>query len=166
MPELLELLSTRGANFALTGLERLSELYYQQATDAVTLVLGLPAEVARNWREVCQAVVAGHTQTMQSQRESFQESVCFSLTLLRRAHQFASNAAVLAGQEVPHAGDLTQGIAELQRMKERVCARWQTAEDLEDLVAEATALSAEVLDAVAAKYGFPQKWFDEDSNPF
>jgi hypothetical protein len=42
----------------------------------------------------------------------------------------------------------------------------QTAEDLEDLAAQSIAPSAEKLEAVRRKYGYPQAWYDDDGKPW
>ena len=54
----------------------------------------------------------------------------------------------------------------LEQKLNRLAARWQTVEDLEDLAAESIALPPEKLEAVRQKYGYPQAWYDEDSKPF
>jgi hypothetical protein len=51
-------------------------------------------------------------------------------------------------------------LANLQRLKDRL-ARWETEEDLEDIVAEYTAPTHEECEAVARKYGPPTAWFEQ-----
>ena len=48
----------------------------------------------------------------------------------------------------------------------RLVARWQTAEDLEDLAAESLAPSRERFLAIRDSLPFPEAWYEENTKPF
>ena len=70
------------------------------------------------------------------------------------------------GFDGPEIQRLEAEAAALEQKSNRLSARWQTVEDLEDLAAESIEIPAEKIEAIRRKYGFPQAWYDEDSKPF
>ena len=67
-----------------------------------------------------------------------------------------------SGREVVELDTMAQ---EAERFWLRIFDRWTTPEDLEDLVANATAPSRDQLDAITRKVGFPHVWHAADDTP-
>jgi hypothetical protein len=88
------------------------------------------------------------------------------LLLLREARDLVRFAERVAQRDLPETVQLEAEAESLETKLKKLSARWQTAEDLEDLAAESIALSEEKLEAVRRKYGYPQTWYDDDSKPF
>jgi hypothetical protein len=116
----------------------------------------------QQWQRLCQEVAAGRTESVHAQRDAFLAGLRSQLDLVRLVDELAR----VDGTEPANAEDLTDEIANLERLHTRLASRWQDPESLEYLAAETLTPSAEQLDALARKHGFPQAWFDQDDDPF
>lgn len=103
---------------------------------------------------------------MQAVRERFLGAFEARLRLLREALPLVQYAARVAGHAPTEAEQLEAEAEALERKLKKLAARWQTAEDLEDLAAESIELPPEKLEAIRRTHGYPKAWYDEDSKPF
>jgi hypothetical protein len=111
---------------------------------------------------MCQDVAAGRAAAVQAGRTSFLAHVQARLSVLRHVDDLAR----LDGREPQGDENLADEIAELEKLHSRLSMRWVDAESLQYLAAETLTPSADKLDAIARKHGFPQSWYDQDDDPF
>jgi flagellar biosynthesis regulator FlaF len=113
------------------------------------------------WSAYCDAVIQGDTKEVQELRAEFASQVENDLKDVEEAlaslREARDNLAFGSDEEA----QLLLARAEIEALQKQVLNRWQTVEDLEDVVAEWTAPTAEQLDAVARKYGPPTAWFEQ-----
>jgi hypothetical protein len=62
--------------------------------------------------------------------------------------------------------ELSKAICELRKQYDALLVRWQTLDDLTQILIEKFSLPAEKLRELAAKYPPPQSWFEETADPF
>jgi hypothetical protein len=143
---------------------RLLRLYLNQVSAAVEGMKGSAAGFESIWRRIVRDVAKGRTAEMQAARPGLLTALENRLDRLKRAHALAEQLRNSHGSEaVPDPDALLPEIAGLERLKTEVFDRWQTQEDLEDLVAESLAPSPEKLEAVARKYGGPSQWHRQEA---
>jgi DNA repair exonuclease SbcCD ATPase subunit len=113
------------------------------------------------WSAYCDAVIQGDTKEVQELRAEFASQVDDALKgveeTLASLREAREDLAFGSDEET----QLLQARAETEALRQRVLNRWQTVEDLEDVVAEWTAATTEQVDAVARKYGPPTAWFEQ-----
>ena len=119
-------------------------------------------EVDTRWAAICQEVIAGRTEQVQANRELSKANIEESLRTIRGWLPIAQAVIAPSNVEVAELRAMTQ---EAERFWLRIFDRWQSPEDLEDLVANATAPTREQLDALTRKYGFPHVWHAADDSP-
>ncbi len=66
----------------------------------------------------------------------------------------------------PLAADFQHVADEIRRQRDELFNRWQTFEDLCQIVIEAVQPTVERLKEIAAKHPPPQSWYDETIDPF
>lgn len=116
------------------------------------------------WTEFCQMALRGEAAEAHEMRDRFLETVARRVASLKEA--LAAAQSPDAGGELPEVDVLRRELAGLERLYHKICHRWKSAEDLEDLAAESTAPTAEQFAAVRKKHGFPAAWYAQDSKPF
>lgn len=62
--------------------------------------------------------------------------------------------------------ELVRELDELVKLQGEIFPRWQTQDDLYQLLIDQFTLPADKLDAIAAKHPPPQSWYDETDDPF
>ena len=142
-------------------LRRLASLREESASEVVSLQ-NLLRDAGDLWASICREVIAGRTDQVHADRERSKQNIEETLRTIRDWLPIAR--AVL--------GPSNAEVAELQAMAQvaerfwlRVFDLWNCPEDLEDLVANATAPTREQLDALTRKYGFPHVWHAADDSP-
>ena len=78
----------------------------------------------------------------------------------------ASAAAVFTGREIPGAERLPVAMQDLSTLKEEIFGKWNTLEELEQMLVDSYPLSAEQFDVLATKYRPPQEWYLQEGQPF
>ncbi len=137
---------------------------HQSMADHATQLTELLNDVLRAWRQECENFMRGD-----KPRPDPAETKNLLGSLLeasRRGFDVFPKASALLSHEITGMDDLRHALAKIERLHARLLARWHTLEDLEDIAAEELAPTAEQVDAVMARHGFPQAWYDEDSKPF
>src|SRR5262249_38790785 len=119
-------------------------------------------ELCQEWLGLCREVAAGRTEAVHALRDSFLGRAQSRLDVLRQVDELAR----VDGRELQEAEELSEEIASLGKLHARLSSRWQDGESLESRAAEALTPSAEALDAIAARHGVPQAWYDQDDDPF
>ncbi len=109
------------------------------------------------WEKVKRYVVAGQTEEAQAVRGQLGALFHEAFTQLQSTLELCQRWAPLGG---PNPDELVDTGILAKRLK-KIFDRWNTAEDLEDLVAEATAPTEEECDAVVRRFGPPTAWFDQ-----
>ena len=110
--------------------------------------------------------LAGKATEVQGVRERFLGAFQARLAHLRKGSELARRAGRMAGIDLPEAVLLEDEAKDLGENLARLAARWQTAEDLEDLAAESLAPSRERFLASRDSLPFPQAWHEENTKPF
>jgi hypothetical protein len=169
MPDLIEpgaqtgQLPGNGSVDAVVGLlQRLRQHIAGEGRKLARSLRGTGSELGREWQRLCQEVAAGRTEAVHAQRGPFLARVKSSLDLLRQVDELAR----MDRQPLEEREDLSEEITRLERLHARLASRWQDSESLEYLAAEALTPSAEKLDALASKHGFPRAWYDQEDDPF
>ena len=101
-----------------------------------------------------------------AEAQELRQDVFASYAHIRQIMGEVIQSARSQGFDGPEIQRLEAEAAALEQKSNRLSARWQTVEDLEDLAAESIEIPAEKIEAIRRKYGFPQAWYDEDSKPF
>ena len=114
------------------------------------------------WKACCTLALANRASEAHELRDDFFAAFANTKSIMWEVVQMARRM----GSDDPELQHLEAEAIALEQKLNRLAARWQTVEDLEDLAAESIALPNEKLEAVRQKYGFPQAWYDEDSKPF
>ena len=147
------------------SLDSSAQAYAQEVQQAVRSSLGAAASFENGWQLLCHEVLAGRTAEMHELRESFLSSYRHCLRSLEEASELARFAQQVTQRTLPEESELADEAAMLASKLTRLADRWKTADDLEDLAAESIAPSEEKLQAVRHQYGFPQAWYDDESQP-
>ena len=114
------------------------------------------------WAAICREVIAGRTDSSHAERDRLQQTIEESLLTIRDWLPIARAVITSPGRKLLELGTMAQ---EAEGFWNRIFDRWKTPEDLEDLVANATAPTPEQLDAMTRKYGFPHVWHAADDSP-
>ena len=136
----------------------------QSMSDHATQMTELLNDVLRAWREECVDVMQGDKPPLDP--AATKKLLGSLIEASRRGPDIFRTASALLSHEISGMDEMRHAFAKIERLHARLLERWHTPEDLEDIAAEELAPSAEQLDAVAARHGFPQAWYDEDSKPF
>lgn len=146
------------------NIEREQTVLRQSITDLAKQMTEVVNDVLQAWRQECESVMRGDMPT--SDAATTKNLLRSLLEASRSGLGVFHQASAIGLHQVPSLAALDQALAKIERLHARLVSRWHTPEDLEDIAAEELAPTAEQLDAVAAKYGFPQAWYDEDGKPF
>ena len=142
---------------------RAEDAYHRSVLDHSFYLIEIADRILAAWHRECEKVLKGDT--LLPNPADTRNHIGSIIEALRVGLEMFRQASPLARESRPHLERLQGAIGKLERLHARLM-RWHTPEDLEDIAAEELAPTAEQLDAVAAKYGFPQAWYDEDGKPF
>jgi len=142
------------------------KVFARQLQAVVPAVLDFPGQVRRLWDSYCAAGWEGRTAEVHAARGLFLGNVEAKLRLTEQAIRNAEQLALLAGQPLPETAQLSQCARELQQFMADVFGRWQTQEDLEDMLAASFPLSAEELESIGRKHPTPPEWYSQEGKPF
>lgn len=143
-------------------LQRLRQQIAREGRLLARSLQGVLLELQEEWLQLCREVAAGRTEGVHAQRGSFLARLQSRLEQLRHIDELAR----LDGGALEASEDLSRQLSSLEKLYDKLTRRWQDTEGLEYLAAEALTPSAEKLDAIAARHGFPQGWYDQDDDPF
>jgi hypothetical protein len=154
----------RAIEMSKGNVERAETVLRQSMTDLAKQLTEVVNDVLQAWRQECEGVMRGDKPapdpaTTKNLLRSLLEASRSGIDVFRQASAIGST-------QIPALNALHEALAKVERLHARLVSRWHTSEDLEDIAAEELAPTAEQLDAVAAEYGFPQAWYDEDGKPF
>lgn len=144
--------------------------------DILRGLLGLVGEMAERqkgaalafenaWRQIITNVAKGQTAEMQEARPRLLSDFEKRLGLLKRSHGLLTSLSK-RGRADLDADFLLSEIADMERLKDRVFDRWQSAEDLEDLAARDYPLTTADLDQIGPHRRAPASWYAEEGKPF
>ena len=118
------------------------------------------------WDQLSVAGRSGRTSEVDAARNQLQASVQLKLRLAERALTYCEILHVQTGETLAERKDLVRSYEKLQRFKTEVLDRWQSLEDLEEILVENFPLSAERLEKTAANCQPPASWYQEQGKPF
>jgi len=156
-----------GFDAAFTALNALAQHFSSLAQTVADQAARLPAMTRSTWENLCQTGMAGKTEQVHALRSWLAQQVKRRLEMIRQAQAIAERANAFAGTALTGLPDLERARTDLEVFQREVLSRWQTLENLEDLLAEMYPLSNARLNAVRSTMPptYPQ-WYAEDSKPF
>jgi hypothetical protein len=121
--------------------------------------LGLPRHVRDTWQKIVQgAIEQRRIEQLHAAREEYrgivQEWVEQLEWFVKFCRQVSKSAPIVAEAE--------KGLADLREFRDTLFCRWQTLDDLHEIVVAQYQLPADRLKAHAAANPIPQSWYDED----
>jgi hypothetical protein len=138
----------------------------EQTRAIVPVAIRLPERARRVWRRLCEEGWAGRTNAVHAAREELQKDFERKFWLITKARHTAQQFAALTGTMLPDANRLQEAEEELHRLHAEIFGRWQTLEDLEDLLAARYPLPDERLQKIGTKHQPPESWYSEEEKPF
>jgi hypothetical protein len=168
MPDdlLLELETTAPVAGSLENIEDLVRVVTRELGLAVECMKGSALTFENGWRRIIVDVAKGQTTQIQAARPRLLSAFEKRLSLLKQTHALARWLSALGRADVPDPDALLPEIAGMKRLKASVFERWQTAEDLEDLVARDYPLTTADLDQIGPRRRPPASYYAEESKPF
>ena len=148
----------------LEAFDRAELELHQSMSDHAVQMTELLNDILGAWRQDCEKVLRGDKPTPDPVETK--KLLGSLLRASRRGFDVFPMASSFLSDEINGLKEMHHAFAKIERLHARLMARWHTLEDLEDIAAEELALTAEQLDEVATRYGFPQAWYDENSKPF
>jgi hypothetical protein len=130
--------------------------------------LGLPDRVRSTWSKLARGVAeAGGIEQLHAARDEYRDIMRDWIRQLEEFVEFCHRVSASLGQTPPIVAQAEQGLVSLKHFESNLFERWQTLEDLEDLIlAEVHPLTAAELSTLAKKYPPPPAWYDETADPF
>lgn len=129
--------------------------------------LGLPQHVRDTWQKLVQNVVEHRrAEQLHTERAEYQTIVREWIDQLSGFVDFCRRVSLPAAVAPAVLERAERGLTELREFHDTLFARWQTLDDLYEIVVEQYRLPIERLSAWAAANPPPQSWYDETSDPF
>lgn len=154
------------AEDALDTFRDLNAYFLTQTRRLISTTLAVTERYQEVWRKCMDLACQDKLDEAHTYRDALADGLPLRLRLLREAIRAAGIVATWDDAPLPGSEALAPALQALERFQTRILARWNDADSLGYLVAEELMPSAQQLDAIAAKNGFPQAWYDEDSKPF
>ena len=151
---------------SLENIEALIPVVAREVRLAVEGMKGSALTFSNAWRRIIMDVARGQTAEMQAVRPRLLGAFEKRLDQLKEAHSLAKWLAKIGKPAVPDPDVLLPEIAGMERLKASVFERWQTAEDLEDLVARDYPVTTGDLDQIGPRRRPPASYYAEESKPF
>ena len=142
---------------------RAEDAYHRSVLDHSFYLIEIADQILAAWHQECENVMRGGA-PLPTPAET-KNHIGSVFEAVRTGLELFQEATTLAADAPGHGARLRAVMEKLACLHARLM-RWHTPEDLEDIAAEELAPTTEQLDAVAAKYGFPQAWYEEDGKPF
>ncbi len=152
------------ASDAIQELDRAAQEYARTIQTGVRALVGSSTRFDESCKLIWKEVLADRASEVHEARDRYLTAFRHRLTLLQKASQLARYAGQVAGADLPETEMLESEAEVLSRKLDRLAARWQTPEDLEELAADSIELPPGKLDAVLRKYPPPQAWYDQDDS--
>jgi hypothetical protein len=120
-------------------------------------------DVSEAWERACrQATQSGSAEELHATRDDYQTALLAHLKILdgwlvllsRFPHEYSSDFAAR----------MTSSRQQLQTHYDSLFPRWQTLDDLEEMLLERVSISNDRLKTLAAQYPPPQAWYDEPND--
>ncbi|MCI0460032.1 MAG: hypothetical protein L0Z62_24025 [Gemmataceae bacterium] len=163
---LLELETAAPVVGSLENIEDLVRVVMRELGRAVEGMKGSALTFENTWRRIIMEIARGQTAEIQAARPQLLKAFEKRLSLLKDTHALATGFTKLGRTDVPSPDVLVPEIDTMERLKASVFDRWQTADDLENLVARDYPLTTEDLDRIGPHHRPPASWYAEESKPF
>jgi hypothetical protein len=126
--------------------------------------LAIADRVIENWKKTAISVVDNdRIEFLHARREEYRQVIANWIDEHERFNELLKEAMGPDYDEVLTVMAAAQkGLKRLKTFSENLFARWKTLEDLEWILAEATALPNKVLLELAKKYPPPEEWLQKD----
>jgi hypothetical protein len=143
-----------------------TQTFAEQTLAIVPVAIRLPERARALWRRLCEAGRAGRASAVHAAREDLQKDFERKLWVIEKARRISQEFSVLTGKALADAEVLKQAEDDLRRLHAEIFGRWQTLEDLEDLLASLYPFTNERLETLEKKYKPPAAWYSEEGKPF
>jgi hypothetical protein len=148
-------------------IERMRLAHVRQVEEAVKGMRGTALIFVNAWTSVIIDVVGGHATEIQAIRKQLLELFAARLDQLKRVQALVDKTRKMHGEDaIPGLDFLSRETNRMEQLKSTVFDRWETLEDLEDLVARDYPLTAADLDRIGPQCRPPASWYAEESKPF
>jgi len=144
----------------------LTRLLVDQSNAVRPHILQFPGRVRQLWGKLCAAGWTGEAVQVHSIRSFFLGDIEGKLRLTEQACRIAEMHSLLSGVTLPEREALRRAEHDLRRFRSEVFDRWQTLEDLEDILAESFPLSEKELAPLEKRYAPPTDWYAQDGKQF
>jgi hypothetical protein len=150
-----------------TGLtQRQKQTVAQHAQALLQHMLDSPARLWRMWTELCDLAIATGLEGLHRCREKIAAGHALKEELVQHGSDLARRIEKLLGGPLEGVDRLPAASEELRRFKTTVLDRWQSLDDLAEMLIEKIHLPAEHLKLLAKHYPPPPSWYEEDFDPF
>jgi hypothetical protein len=143
-----------------------TQIFAEQTMAIVPVAIRLPERARALWHRLCVAGWAGRAEAVHALREDLRKNLERKLWLVDKARRIAQEFVLLTGRTLPEAERLQQAENDLRQLDAEIFQRWQTLEDLEDLLASSYPLTNEHLEALGKRHTPPSAWYTENGKPF
>lgn len=150
----------------LEAAQRLREVFLRLVRELVSSVRLFPEEMRDRWQHLCQIGMAGRAEEVHAQRETLRQQFQVRLDFVGSALRVASACAGLGGGDVTGETDLREVSRQLETLRDEIFSRWETLEDLEDLLAARFPLPAAKLEALGERHQPATAWYNQEGKPF
>jgi hypothetical protein len=169
MPEALLPGELETADSLLETLEKIDDALRSNARAIGRIIermKGTALAFENDWLRIVTSVAKGQTAEMQADRAGLLNEFEKRLSFLKKTYARLSGLHERNQTDIPDPDFLLSEIAGMERLKERVFDRWQSAEDLEDLAARDYPLTTADLDQIGPQRRPPDSWYAEEGKPF
>lgn len=156
---LLELETALPVAESLENIEDLVRVLIRQAGLAVEGMRGSARAFENTWQSIVLDVAKGQTAEMQTARSRLLDCFETRLRQLKHTRALVTFIASLGKADLPSPDALVPEIEGMERLKDRVFDRWQSADDLEKLAVEYYPLTQARLVSIASIHKPPIEWY-------
>jgi len=124
-------------------------------------------ELRGSWERTCRAAAMNRRLgELHATRTEYESLLKGHLQLLKHYFALTKLHQEAFGPNQVWIDNLSLAVAELQQLYDSLFPRWQTAEDLNQILIQKFTLPFERLQQLAVSHPPPQSWFDETADPF
>ena len=160
----LEMIEQIAASGELT--EQQKQAIERHARGLVLRTAEEPARLWEVWSRLCELAVVGGLDVLAPRREQLASSLALKEDMVRRGLDLAGRLERLLGHPLEGADKLPPAAEQLRLFRTEILDRWQSTDDLAEMLIERISLPEDRLKALAAAYPPPPRWYEEDFDPF
>lgn len=124
-------------------------------------------ELREVWDKTCRdAATNRRVEDLHATRDGYQALLKGHLRLLEDYLSLTELHQQLFGSSQVWIKELSSAVSQLRKLHDELFPRWQTIDDLHQILIEKFSLPAEQLRQLAAKHSPPPSWYEETDDPF